>query len=91
MIDHWATSDVLFLFIEISSLKNFSDDVHIRQYWIINQNPMSFCPYLDEIVEDFLSWSSDFPMLDGFPASDFFFVFVEIRLFQNFTDDERIF
>ena len=42
MFHDFATSDVLFLFIEMRSLNNFSEDDEIRQCLMIWQHPMSF-------------------------------------------------
>ena len=42
MFDHWPTSDVLFLFIEMRSLNNFSYDEHIRQCFMIHHDPTPF-------------------------------------------------
>ena len=42
MFDDFATSDVLFLFIEMRSLNNFSHNDEIRQCLMIWQHPMSF-------------------------------------------------
>ena len=40
--DHWPTSDVLFLYIELRSFINFSYHHKIRECLTIDQNPMSF-------------------------------------------------
>ena len=42
MFDHWPRSGVLFLFMEMRSLNNFSDDEHIRECWMIGRHAMSF-------------------------------------------------
>ena len=42
MFDHWETSDVLFLFIEMTALTNSAKDEHIRQPLINDPYPMSF-------------------------------------------------
>ena len=42
MFDDLTTSDILFLFIEMRSLNNFSHHHHIRQCLMIWQHPMSF-------------------------------------------------
>ena len=42
MFDDWGTSDVLFLFIEMRPLNNFSDDKGVLECLIIYQHRMSF-------------------------------------------------
>ena len=121
ILHHSPTSDVLFLFIEIRSLNNFSHHHQIRQCLMICQHPMSFfsssrsdhwtisliiikfdnvwwfvnirCPFSldrDQIIEQFLSSSSNSTMFDDLSTSDVLFLFIEIRSLNNFSYDDEI-
>ena len=73
MVNDWPTSDVLFLFMEVRPLNNFSYHHNIRQCLWIDQHPMSFSLPRDETIEQFLSASSHSPMFDDWETSDVFF------------------